>query len=230
VWYSAPTWMNLSLERRASLRFIWDDTRASLDFRSDVSWVLDAADEISTRAQLVLCVGLYEWVRWRFEGLHADPRPGLVAEAAWCATLDPRYMVWFELDRDEWTGPIRGPLWCAVTWLQPALTRGDEEPEQIADALDYLTRLGLHVVPEPERLAAWLRAVLPRLATHFPAEPEEPFEDPFEEHTGERRGALVGPQALDPSIPYDSHAARTAFVDLLAMVRRANNPFIATPE
>ena len=77
-------------------------------------------------------------------------------------------MVWFELDRDEWTGPIRGPLWCAVTWLQPALTRGDEEPEQIADALDYLTRLGLHVVPQPERLAAWLRAVLPRLATHSP--------------------------------------------------------------
>ena len=226
MWDFAPAWMGLSRDRLASLRFIWDDTRASLDFRADASWVLEAADELSTRAQLALCVGLYEWVRWRFESLHTDPRPGLFAEAAWCATLDPRYMVWFELDRDEWTGPIRGPLWCAITWLQPAVTRGDEEPEQIADALQYLSRLALHVAADPGRVDAWLRGVLTRLAMLFPAQPDDPFEDLFDEHTGERRGELVGPVAFDLSAPYDANTARTDFVDLLAKVRRHANPFM----
>jgi hypothetical protein len=225
----APAWMGLTDESRRTLRFFWDDTRASSDFRTDASWVLDAADALCTRAQMVLCVGLYEWVRWRFDGLHADPVPAQIAEAAWCATVDPRYMTWFELDRAAWSGPVGGPLWCAATWLHPALTQGDERPQEIADGLDYLTRLAQHVVPQPERLDAWLKAVLPRLAALFPATAPELFEDLFERRTGERRGPLIGPQALDPTTPYDAGAGRASVATLLARAHPGDNPFLASP-
>lgn len=227
---AAPTWMGYTDESRRRLRYFWDDTRASSDFRSDASWVLDAADLLSTRAQMVLCVGLYEWVRWRMDGLHADPVPAQVAQAAWCATVDPRYMTWFELDRNAWSGPVGGPLWCAITWLRPALMEGDEAPEEIADGLDYLVRLAHHVLPQPERLDAWLKVVLARLATLFPAEAPELFEDLFEHRIGERRGALIGPQALDPTMPYDPAAGRYAVAALLARARDSSNPFLSTPE
>ena len=75
---AAPTWMGYTDESRRRLRYFWDDTRASSDFRSDASWVLDAADLLSTRAQMVLCVGLYEWVRWRMRGGSMSPeRPAV---------------------------------------------------------------------------------------------------------------------------------------------------------
>jgi hypothetical protein len=227
---TVPSWMGGREELCAVPSFVWDDTRVPRDFRADAGWVVDAADELSVRAQMVLCVGLYEWVRWRFDGLHDSPKPTQIARAAWCATIDPRYMLWFELSRDEWLSPVRAPLWCAATWLRPAVADGDEQPEELADGLDFLTRLALHVVPNPQRLEAWLRAVLPRLAELFPVTEESLFDDLFGARTGERRGALIGPRALDPSTPYDPASGHNALAQLLARARTGQSPYLASPE
>ena len=83
-------------------------------------------------------VALYEWTLARFSLVSADPLPSQVAEAAWCATIDARYLKYVELERRKWLGPVRGPLWCAVTWLLPMMSFGDDRPEEVESGLSFL--------------------------------------------------------------------------------------------
>lgn len=223
---NCPPYMGLAGHARAPLRYIWDDTRASKDFRWDAGWVLDAASLISTRAQMVLCVGLYEWVMWRFAPLHDDPAPMQLAEAAWCATVDSRYIDFFELSRHEWIGPVFGPLWCAITWLRPAVAVGDDYPGEIGDALQYLSRLAFHVLPEPVRFERWLHATLTRLTVLFPFVPDDPFDDLFNEDVRRRRGPLISRDVLDSSTPYDPVKGIEWSNALLAQADPDANPFL----
>lgn len=222
-----PPYTGLAAHRGGPLRFVWDDTRASKDFRGRSEWVLEAAARCSTRAQMVLCVGLYEWVMWRFADLHDDPAPMQVAEAAWLSTIDPRFIDFFELTREDWRGPIRGPLWCAITWLRPAVAEGDDKPEEIDDALQYLTRLALHVLPDPAQLESWLRTVLPRLEALYPYARDDPFQDLFAEEVARRRGPLVGRDVLDPRIAYTPAMAADWSVALQKQADPSRNPFLA---
>ena len=80
-----PHWIELSDQEKRHIRFIWDDSRASRDFTGDPAPVLRASMKIALRARMVLCMGLYEWIVWRFEGLHGRAEPLQIAEAGWCA-------------------------------------------------------------------------------------------------------------------------------------------------
>jgi len=133
----------------------------------------------------------------------------------------------FELTREEWFGPVHGPLWCAITWLRPAVAEGDYRLAEVADALQYLTRLALHVLPEPARFESWLRVVLARLAKLFPVQPEDPFADLFDVDLGKRRRELIARDVLDPALPYTPDMGRTWTEALLAGADPASNPFLA---
>lgn len=225
---TCPNYMGLTAANRLPLRYLWDDTRCSRDFTADPSAVLDAARSLSVRARMALCIALYEWVVWRFDGLHDDPAPRQFLQAAWCASVDPRTIRFFELERNAWIGPVRGPLWCAITWLRAALADGDAKPVEVIDGLQYLTRLALHVVPEPARLQDWLDAVLPRLRCHHPYRPDDPFADLLGRRIGEHRGTLVGREVFDPCMPYDADAGARWMAAWLSAARTAANPFLAT--
>jgi hypothetical protein len=222
-----PPFVDIGGQPRGPLRYVWDDTRASRDFRSTANWVLEAAAGLSVRAQMVLCVGLYEWLVWRFAEVCDDPAPVQIIEAAWCGTVDPRFLTFFELDRNAWLGPIRGPLWCAITWLRPAITDGDEQPDEIDDALQYLTRLSLHVLPNPGPFVRWLRGVLERFARLFPRVPDDPFDDIFSQEPGRRRGTLIGRGALDLAMPYPIEMGEPWAMALLASIDAQRNPYVA---
>ena len=221
-----PPFVQICSGLRGPLHYRWDDTRASKDFTGDADWVLDAAAGMSIRARIVLCVALYEWVVFRFAEVCHDPIPMQILEAAWCGTVDPRYLVYFELDRYDWLGPIRGPLWCAITWLRPAIADGDDQPEEIDDALQYLTRLALHVLPDPGPFGRWLHGVLERLAQLFPRTPDDPFEDLFSQEPGRRRGELIGREVLDLAIPYSVDMGRPSVIAHLAAAEAARNSFV----
>ena len=224
-----PSWIPFSDEEERHIRFIWDDTRAMKDFTGDASWVLRASMQMSLRARMVLCVGLYEWIVWRFEGLHTRPEPLQIAQVAWCAAVDPRYMCFFELTREEWRGPIEGPLWCAATWLQPAMSQGHLFPRGVYDALSFLTRMALHVLPNADRFQAWLQIVLERFTLNYPIVPEDPFEDLFEYRVSQRLGPLIGRNVLDPTQRIDPQVTRQFFAQTLADARDESNPFLSDP-
>lgn len=222
-----PAYIRIDAQDKRTLRFYWDDARASRDFTHDPAWVRQAAEPLSLRARMALCVGLYEWTVWRFDGLHNDERPLQIVEAAWCATLHPARLQFFELERHEWLGPVRGPLWCGATWLHPAVAEGDRSIFHVEDALSYLTRLAFHIQPRPQPLKDWLEAVLPRLAALFPAPAYAPWDDLFDRRLIERRGPLVAPQALDPALPYAIEEGERQMRQFAGAADPRRNPFLA---
>jgi len=224
-----PPWINFTDQEKQTIRYVWDDTRALKDFTGDAAPVLRASMQMSLRARMVLCMGLYEWNVWRFEGLHRRREPLQIAQAGWCATVDPRYMRFFELNREEWRGPIEGPLWCAATWLQPAMSQGYRFPRGVYDAISFLTRLALHVLPSTGRFESWLEITLGRLVHTYPVTSEDPFEDLLDRSVAQRLGPLIGPNALDPAKEYDPVAGVSLLVQILRDARAEENRFLSSP-
>jgi hypothetical protein len=221
---SLPSMLNPD-QREPALRYLWDDTRASEDFKTDASGVVERAQAMTLRARIALGVAIYEWLVWRFSGVSTDPMPAQIAEAAWCACVDRRYMDYLELDRDEWLGPVRGPLWCATTWLLPMVFFSDDEPEEWQSGLDYLVRLARHVLPHLAPFEVWLDTVMSRLETCFEAMPEDPFDDLFSERQEQRRGPLVPREVMDTSLRYQPEQAEMLIERMLAEVGASGNPF-----
>ena len=226
---SRPRWITFSDQEKVTIRYVWDDTRALSDFTGDAAPVLRSAMKMSLRARMVLCMGLYEWNMWRFAGLHPRPEPLQIAQAGWCATVDPRYMKFFELTRGEWRGPIKGPLWCAAMWLQPAMSKGHLFPKGVYDAISFLTRMALHVLPDDDPFEAWLEIILKRLIQTYPLTPEDPFHDLLERSVAQRLGPLIGRNVLDPTSEFDSLAGMRFLAQELRDARAEGNPFLASP-
>jgi hypothetical protein len=212
------------------LKFRWDDWKASGLFTYDAAPVVARALKLAIRAQVALGIGMYEWTAWRFASVSDDPAPFQVAEAAWCAQVDRRYMKDYEFDRRKWLGPIRGPLWCGMTWVMPLVLAGDNDMEELESGLDYLPRLAMHVLPRPEAFERWLDLTLQRLERRHAAAPADPLEDPFREREEERRGPLVAPEALDPAREYDPAEAPALLAKRLAAAIPADNPFLHPAE
>jgi hypothetical protein len=222
-----PTWIEFDVQTRHRVGYVWDDTRVFLDFRGNDLPALEAATEMSLRAQMGLCVALCEWIIWRFEGMHTRQEPVRILEASWCATVDARYLRNFELFRPEWLGPVEGPLWCAATWLQVAVSEGYLFPSKLFNSISFLTRLALHVLPDTERFSPWLERILARLVQLYPDRPEDPFADLFHHELAHRLGSLIGRNTLDPFRPADPIVTRQFLADVLSEARRTGNPFLA---
>jgi len=222
-----PPWVEFDEPARRQIRYVWDDTRIPRDFRGDAGPVVGASMQMSLRARMGLCVGLYEWIIWRFEHMHGRQEPVQILEAAWCATVDPRYLRFFELSRSQWLGPVEGPLWCAATWLQPAMSQGHLFPKTVYDALSFLTRLALHVLPDTDRFNPWLRAILARLSEIYPDRPADPFTDLFDRQVGTRLGPLIGRNTLDPALPPNPMVTGQFLAEVLSDARGTGNPFLA---
>lgn len=228
--YRLPPYIVAAKIDDPKLTFRWDDWKASGDFTYDPKKVVARAQTLTNRAQVALGIGMYEWTLGRFASLSEDPTPYQIAEAAWCAEIDRRYMKRIEFDRRKWLGPVRGPLWCAMTWLIPLVLSGDNDPEELESGLAYLPRLAMHVLPKPEIFEQWLITTLERLASWYTATPEGPLDDLFSVREEERRGPLVAPEALDPAFDYDPAQAPTLLAKRLAAIQPSLNPYLQTPE
>jgi len=228
--FERPSWIDFGDVDRRTLRFLWDDARVHQDFTGDASDVLDAAEDMSVRARLALLAGLYEWVLWRFDGLHQREEATQILEAAWCGTVDPRYLVFFELTREEWVGPVEGPLWCAFTFLEKGFRQAHAFHKDTFQAIEFNYLLAMHVLPSTEPFERWLDLTLNRFEETYPVPPEDPFEDLFEERIGAYLGEFVGRDALNPAIPVDVTRDRAFLTQILEQAHAVENPFLATEE
>ncbi len=220
-----PDWLVQS-DGRESRPYAWDDTRASLDFAYDASEWPELLRNASVRARMALCTGLYEQVLWR---LHSDadvPAARTFAQAAWCATLDPRYLSRFDWMRRDWQGPILGPLWCGATWLHAALTQGDYRDSEIDDALIYLARLACHVSTDPDALITWMQTTGTYLVEAYPRLPQDSWTDLFNHYPGRHRGALVPRTALGRPGRVPTAGAWSELRQLLELAVTQRNPHL----
>jgi hypothetical protein len=225
-----PSWICFTDQEKQTIQYTWDDKREWQNVTGDAPPVLGAATQMSLRAGIVLCLGLYEWIVWRFEGLHRRAEPLQIAQVGWCVTVDPSYMVFFELDdRSKWPGPIEGPLRSATSCLHFAMSEWHRSPDNVYGTIPDLTQLAMHVVPDVDRFEAWLKIILDRLIQTFPLVPEDPFEDLFGHRVAQRFGPLIGRSVLDPTTEYMPPEGRDFLAQMFREAQAEENPFLASP-
>lgn len=218
---------------RSGIRYLWSDARASQDFAFPVAQaeaMAARAEAASLRARLALCTALFELVAVRFEKLDRDPYPARVLEAAWTSLADRRYARYDERLRSEWLGPIRGPLWCGFTWLEPALHFADDSAAEWQSALIYLIRLAHHVIPAHQQLAEWLDGSIDRIVQHHPAVMDLPLDDLFGCYAEWRRGPYIASACFDLTRPYTATDAHALMLQHLRGVQWDTNPLLKSPE
>ena len=228
--YTIPIYIAEASIDTPNLNFVWDDTRVDDDFLYEPDNLLERLSGVSLRAKIAVGISLYEWILFRFQRVSDDPLPFHLAEAAWCANVNREYMEYFELDRDEWLGPVRGPLWCAVTWLLPMIFFSDDQPEEWESGLGFLSRLAFHVMPKPLYFEKWLAASIERIAAYYTMSESDPFEDLFGEREEERRGPLVPREVLDPNFKYHPDMAKGLLSIYLRNVDYKKNPILFSPD
>ena len=212
------------------IRYVWDDTRATDDVAEVSEDLPDRARPLTVRAKIALGIGIYQWLIWRFAPVLSDPFPFQLEEAAWCANADLRYMAYFEIAREDWLGPVRGPLWCAITWLVPMIFEADLKDSTWESGLVMLADLANHVLPRREPYQEWLEFCLQRLLTLYNQPAPDPFEDLFNARREQRRGPLVAREVLNPEFDYHPEQAHGLLLRYLAGVSPGTNPLIRTPE
>ena len=135
-------------------------------------------------------------------------------------------MIYTEYSREDWVGPVRGPLWCAMTWLIPMVLMGDEDPDEVVSGLSYLSRLAMHVIPDLAGFRVWLEGCAIRLAQQYPQQPISAFTDLFGELSEARRGPYVAREALDLSRPYVPDSSSALMQGFLQTVDPDRNPLL----
>ncbi|MGD9853093.1 MAG: hypothetical protein AB7T38_17740 [Nitrospirales bacterium] len=228
--YSVPPYIAAASIDSPIVNFIWDDTRVDEDFLYDPGNFIEKMSGVSLRGKIAVGIGMFEWVACRFASVSEDLVPFQILEAAWCANVRREYMEYFELDRDEWLGPIRGPLWCGITWLMPMIFFSDDDPAEWESGLSFLSRLAVHVLPSSLAFEDWLNSVVARMKIFYPLPDEDPFEDLFGENEEERRGPLVPKEVLNPEFEFKPDRTDFLIDRFLKSLAYHSNPFLKTPE
>lgn len=221
-----PPYITAASIDRPTIRYSWDDWTAKAEEGYDSDWVVKGLAAASWRAQVVVGTGIYEWIVHRFCSHSTDQVPRQILEGAWAATVRREHLNYTEFKRAEWLGPVRGPLWCAMTWVQPMVIAGDDDRKEVESGLAYLPKLAVHVLPEPARFESWLHTAIERVCRFHQAIPEDPLEDLFSERVEERRGPPVAREVLDPDFPYDPSKASDLVAQMLRSLDFRNNPFL----
>jgi len=227
--YTIPHYITNQGQPSPVLDYVWDSTRGSLDFQYDAENLIDKMESATIRAKISLCIGVYEWVIWRYHRLSDDLRPFQIAEAAWCGNIKSAYIVAYELDHDEFC-PVSGILFDAMVSIGTVLNYTAEDPREWRNELAYLVAMAMHVLPDTKPFENWLETITDRLLILYPAPIDDPYEDIFNDHEEERRGPIVAREALDPSFDYHPEQAPMLLEQFLRGVDYTKNPFLRSPE
>ena len=227
--YILPRYIANQDQPSSVLNYIWDDTRAYLDFRYDASGLVVKMMDTTIQSNIALCIGIYEWIIWRFHRLSDDPAPFQLAEAAWCGNIRADYVRYFSFSYKDHLGPVQCPLCLAMNHLVGVIT----DTEGIGDCLwrlRFFASCAIHVLPETQPFEKWLQYVTDRLLLLYPEPEDDPYEDIFDDHEDERRGPLVARETLDPSFDYYPEQAPVLLDTFLRNVDHTNNSFLRSPE
>jgi hypothetical protein len=225
--YSIPPYIAAAGIEDSELRYEWDDTKPKNYYIYGSDEVLERLKGVTLRAKIAAAIGIYEWIIWRFHSLSDDAIPFQVAEASWCACIHPSYMRYFELDRKKWLGPVRGPLWCAITILSSMIFFCDEEEEPAA-RVAFLSSLAIHVLSERQQFENWRNICVDRFLALYAAKREDPFDNLFDPER--ERGPLISREVLDPNFDYKPELAKESLARFLRGVDYRQNPFLQSPE
>lgn len=207
------------------LNFLWDEWNVKATYEPVRPEEVKRLGGLSRRANAAFAIAIGEWVLARFEGMDADPEPGLFLQAAWAAVIDPRYVREIEIVDEEWRGPVRGPISMALTFVIDALFAEEAGPNASFNPA-WAAVFARHVLPTARDFDAWFAFVLDRLEPLYPCVPDADA-DWFEQENN--WGAPVPAEAFDPARTFALASAEPLIQGLLARLDPERNPFLLRP-
>jgi hypothetical protein len=173
-----------------------------------------------------MTIAIAEWIVYRFQPFDSDPEPLQYLEAAWAANIHLAYADEMEIVDDEWSGPVRGPISMALTFVIDGLFAEEADPNAAFNPA-WATKFAKHVLPEVTAFNTWVASCLARLEAFYPAPAEEDL-DWFDE--SKNGGALVPREVLDPAFDFNPAMTERLIRQFLAALDYQTNQFLRSPE
>jgi hypothetical protein len=169
------------------IRFTWDEwgSKKNIYRREGDELLSERACELSQRGRMALVNGIAEWVAYRFKSLLGTNDPFDFLEAAWAGEVDRRYLLPFDVDDPEWSGPVKGVVRRALEVTQDCVDLGWQNGET-ARLLVRITNLARYVLPQTEAFDEWLIFAVAKTKTVSPSSSTDFL------------GAAVARESLDP--------------------------------
>jgi len=172
------------------------------------------------RGVVALSAGFAEWIAWRFSPFVSDTVLLLEIEGVWAGVIDWGHLIppgpSEHAPAKDWTGPVHGPIRSAFMLLSQivALAKRSTYP---ADASSSLSKLALHVMPDPTPFRDWRRFAVERLSTLYPFDKDDVLGPPMPR------------QVLDPDFNYRPERAPELLTKYLTSLDDRSNPFLRLP-
>lgn len=207
-----------SIPSTPEIRYTWDNSDTQVVEGETDTELVERLEGVSLRANVALAAAVAEWIVGRLRSFPDLDLAYSYIEAAWATQIDLRYtrVVWEDyLSQDEWTDPVKGPIWLAMVRLQEtigSLVEGGD-PEYTTSKL---AAIALHLYADPTPFQTWFEAIVERLETRFPREATDPLGDP------------VPKDFFNPSVE-STYDVNTALNGFLRSLNPDENPFLNTP-
>jgi hypothetical protein len=202
------------------IRYRWDDWDLQADESQLEEGFCTRLQHLSQRANLAFSIATAEWIVSRYGLLFDDPLPWQYLESAWAQSVDARYgalTIEGDTNSDEWTGPIRRPIWWGLLQVEFTISEAEEDgnPEV---GVGRLITLAEHIMTDPAPYRMWRERIIERLGVLYPLDSEE--------HLGE----VVPREALDPNLDFTLEQTEALLNQFLASLDYRTNPFLNLPE
>jgi hypothetical protein len=220
-----PRYLPASMFEGPALKYTWDDWDVAAFYTDVDKELVQQWADLFEPAVCGLTIAISEWVLFRQFALENDPLIIKFLEAAWCANIDRRYSEGLEVSRNDWLGPIRGPVRVAMKLLHSTLYESQEGPDKPVEGPALMSRLVEHVCGVKEEFRQWRAQCVDRLRKYYVAPPA--LDDMFDEQTSK---VMVPREAFDPEFPFDPEDARILVDQFLRKIDFASNLFLLSPQ
>jgi hypothetical protein len=202
------------------IRYKWDDWNVEQAEEPIQEEFYNRLRRISQRANIAFTIGTAEWIVHRFSTLCDDALPIQYLEAAWAQIVHWRYgaFTWEGYtEKDEWAGPVKRPLWVAMTDVRFAISQAEEDGNPSLGAA-WIANLAQYLMTDLTPYEKWRDRIMKRLEALYPRDPEETL------------GEVVPREALDPDFDFNVEQTETLINQFLSRLDYRSNPFLNSPE
>ena len=204
----------------------WDDWRARSYFYHARKEEFAELDLLTHNANKAYAIAVSEWIEAWLSPYTSNHSLRHYIEASWAALLDRDNSQYFQIDEDEWRGPVLGPTVICIGILNEIFFESYDE-HRMAFRSCYALNLARHLMRNESlpgsAFGIWRSKVEARLQLHHSWVAEGKPEPSLLEHTFPQ-GRLVSREAFDLSQAYDPNEAQRQLEAYAARIPDGN-PF-----
>ncbi|MBN8632084.1 MAG: hypothetical protein J0L76_14670 [Rhodobacterales bacterium] len=195
--------------------FAWDEWDIEPYYANHDPAQLARLSLLSGNANHALMCACGYWIVERFRRLDLSREAEDFLDVAAVSTYEAPAYEYFEIDDEDWRGPIRGPLALMITISVDALYCLAEDPEPAVRAC-YMYNLCRHVLSPDDEFLTWFEASVRRLERSHRIV-QAPLAMPSPDLV---MGLAVPVSAFEPRLAYSADEEQRAF----ALARQHVNP------